>query len=124
MSANLDVDLLSCYACVNAEEDEREFFERMQDTVYDNIMHLEVLLEEHACNDEFHCGHCGEIHLQILQQQQTLEDNINYHNALTFLCDLHRNNVYGLAPVVEEEPGLPFVCQGCMDACPVHCKWD
>jgi hypothetical protein len=123
MSANLDVDLLSCYACVNAEEAGLEFFERMQDTVYDNIMHLEVLLEEHACGDEFLCRHCGDIHLQILQQQLTLEDNINYHNTLSFLCELHRNNVYGLSPV-DEEPGLPFVCQGCVDACPVHCTWD
>jgi hypothetical protein len=123
MSANLNKDLLSCNGCINAEEAGQEHFEKMQDTVWDNIMNLEVLLEEHECNDEFCCGHCGNIHLQILQQQQILEDNVNYQNNLTFLCDLHRNNVFGLAPM-DDEPGVPFVFKGCEDACPVHCTWD
>jgi hypothetical protein len=124
MSANLDLDLMSCHNCANANEAGLEFFEKMQDIVYNNIMDLEILIEEHACGDEFICRYCGDIHLQILQQQLTLKDNIEYHNALTFLCELHKNNVYGLAPL-EEEAEVPFVCSGCVDACPVHCTtWD
>ena len=124
MSANLDSDLMSCSSCVATKEAELEYFETIQDKIYNNIQNLEVLIEEHDCVDEFLCRHCGDVHLEILRQHVKLHDNKEYEITQVFLCEIHKNNIHGLAQL-EEEDVVPYVFTGCVDACPVHCdNWD
>jgi hypothetical protein len=124
MSANVASDLESCSFCISTQEAELDYFESMQDRIYSNIQNLEIKVEEHQCLDEFVCKQCGDAHLDILKQHVILQDNIEYQSTLTFLCEIHRNNIYGIIQE-EEEDTTPFVNTGCVNACPIHCdEWN
>ena len=123
MSANLNSDLLSCSFCISTQDAEFNYFDSMQDRIYSTIQNLEIEVEEHECFDEFTCKQCGDVHLEILKQHVLLYDNIEHYGTLTFLCELHRNNIHGL--IQDEEDPPPFVNTGCVYACPIHCDdWD
>jgi hypothetical protein len=123
MSANLNTDLLFCTYCHSTQDAEREFFEDMQDRIYNEIQNLEIEVEEHECLDEFACKECGDLHLEILKQYVKIQLNIEHYDRQTFLCDLHRNNIHGLTQ--EDDDPMAFVASGCCNACPIHCdEWD